>query len=96
MVNSNNIYNSYINLYKNLRNYIWSINTVKKIAELEVECCTRIQNIEQVKKCLDSLCKDIKVIDDEDLLSSMNNLYDVINESNKVFYEINFVNEVIV
>ena len=98
MVNSNDIRNAYIDLYSNLRRYIWDYYTVKAIAILEVSCYDRFPILDEVQKNLNvvRLCCQDELSDDEELKESFDNFYELIQGESEVFSKLAEVSEVLV
>lgn len=90
MTNSSDIQNAYIDLFKQLRNYLWDFNTVEHIGDLEVSIYDRFQNLDKIKNCMRTLYIDIKsVIDsDEDLKNKWNNLDSLLNDTDTVYVKL--------
>ena len=97
MISSSQIQNAYINLYKEIRNYIWGYNVVEHIAELEIEVFKRCPDIMLVGTYLDRLNYDMKRVckDDEYLQSAFEDFKDLIGDNETTFYKLNKVDEVI-
>lgn len=97
MINFKDIQSAYIELYKQLRRYLWGMDTVETIADLEVSANTTFPDLDQIRKHLSDL--KIKISDvikkDEDLKSAMDDFEELLSSSNTVYAKLNQVNEVI-
>lgn len=75
MFSSTELQNMYNRLYVELRKYVWNIDVVESIAELEVACYTAFPSIEEVWKHFNELNRSIKseldAEDDADLLKAL-------------------------
>lgn len=86
MITAKKIQNEYVGLYACLRNYIWPIQAVSDIADLELECYRAFPNTEKVKSLLESVkchCKDIE--EDEELAESINSFTDILNNCTDIY-----------
>lgn len=98
MISVRDIEHAYVDMYSNLRNYIWGIDTVKLLAELEVSIYNAFPNIEDIRNNFNRMLPDIRdvMLDDEDLKKSVDNFQKVINSEDEEFYfKLNQVREVI-
>ena len=94
---SNDLQNGYIDLYKQLREYIWDFSTVELLSELEISIFTAFPERDKIKSTLQSLKYQIKdqFEDNEDLKKAYESL-DKLVESDDAFYgRLGKVNEVI-
>lgn len=87
MINSADIQVCYNNLYKNVRNYIWGIGTVEKLADLEVAAYERCPDVPKVRTKLNLLDQDIREVynDDPDLKKSVEAFREVLDESSECY-----------
>lgn len=90
MINSVRLQDAYINLYSELRKYIWRFDIVELIADLEVAVFTRFQNINRVNELITKLYSEIKdlITEDDDLNESFNKFFDIIQEADTVYVKI--------
>lgn len=97
MVNSADLQNAYVKLYACLRNYIWDFRVVQLIANLEVAVYTRIPDLVEVRRYLDSLKLETRDVcqEDEELSSAFDKMYDILGENTEVFSKIYVVTEVV-
>lgn len=82
MVSSSELQISYNHLYSEMRNYIWNVDTVISLAELEQEVYTTFPDtsklkvkFEEVRKATALQCKE-----DEDLKSSIEEFADLLSK----------------
>ena len=59
MISSSELQRSYIELYKELRKYLWDISIVEPIARLEVSIFEAFPNISDIKRNLSMLRQQI-------------------------------------
>ena len=97
MINSLRIQSAYVDLYKQLRRYIWDFSTVEKLADLEVSVYKAFPSIEEVSKCFDKLRIDLKQSekDDENLKTACDNFKSVLDSDTETYVKIYQVDEVI-
>lgn len=90
MINSVRLQDAYINLYSELRKYIWRFDIVKLIADLEVAVFTRFQNINRVNDVITKLYSEIEdlITEDDDLNEAFNKFFDIIQEADTVYVKI--------
>ena len=90
MINSVRLQDAYINLYSELRKYIWRFDIVELIADLEVAVFTRFQNINRVNELITKLYFEIKnlITEDDDLNEAFNKFFDIIQEADTVYVKI--------
>lgn len=90
MINSVRLQDAYINLYSELRKYIWRFDIVELIADLEVAVFTRFQNINRVNELITKLYSEIKdlITEDDDLNEAFNKFFDIIQDADTVYVKI--------
>lgn len=88
MTSSKEIQNSYINMYKYLRNYIWGFDTVERLADLEVEVYNSFPDISKIQSVFNQLYIDIRSVldEDEELAQAVNEFKDLIMSIEGEFY----------
>lgn len=101
MISSTELHNAYNDLYKQMRRYIWSINTVQILASLEVAVYKAFPDESEVRKCYDALYRDIKGDiprdeDTEDFYKSFDEFEDTLNNFDSIYNDIYVVSEVLV
>lgn len=82
MISSTDIKRSYINLYKNLRNYFWDYYTVCDIVNLEKAVLTRFPDSDMLRyyaSRLDSATRNVQ-LEDDDLKSAFDKFKAMLNE----------------
>lgn len=97
MISCYDLQNRYVNLYKNLRNYIWDFETVKCIANLEIACYELFPDIRDVRSCLSKLKLRIQDIykEDKELASSFDALQNIADSDDSTYCKLNQVTEVL-
>lgn len=87
----------YIDLYKELRRYIWPINTVSAIADLEVATFKVCPTLDDIRLSLDTLKYLLreKAAEDDDLKAAFDAFQSSIQDIDTVYTILNKVEEVI-
>lgn len=80
----------YNKLYKELMKYIWNIDCVELIAEVQLECYKAIIDTDILQKKLEKLKSFIKseFKDDEELKKRFETLYDAAKENEYIPYKL--------
>lgn len=81
MVNSSDIQLAYIDLYKNIRKYIWDLDSVELIAKIEDEANKSFPDVRNLNHLLDQLkqiSKENKI--DKELLNSIDDFKHIISD----------------
>ncbi len=81
MVNSSDIQLAYIDLYKNIRKYIWDLDSVELIAKIEDEANKSFPDVGNLNHLLDQLkqiSKENKI--DKELLNSIDDFKHIISD----------------
>lgn len=80
----------YVNMYKEIRNYIWDFNTVECLAELEVSVFRRFPDLVEIRSkfkkfycCISNIC-----LEDEELDNSVISFKNLINSTNEIYARI--------
>lgn len=97
MISSQDIQNMYIDLYTKLRNYIWPIDIVSTIADLEVACYQLFPSVENIKITLmklKSMCKE-QIKEDSEFSQCVEKFEKELNECDGVYNKLTQVREVI-
>lgn len=98
MVNPKELQIAYNRLYSILRHYIWPLNVVESIAELEISIYKSMPDTWEIKNKLNSLKYKIKNSVDDEGQSIINDcidkIFDICN-SDDTYYKIYQVSEVI-
>lgn len=95
MVNALIIQHLYNKLYEQLRNYIWEIDCVECIAELEIEsykACIDLRAVDKKLKYLGKFIKDI-LKDDDELKRRYDDFIQAIDNNDGASYNIKVVEE---
>lgn len=82
MISATQFQNAYNDFYAELYRFIWEIQTVEKIADLEVSIYQVFPRIDEIERCYKALVQDIKSTDaweDEELRESAQALEDLIH-----------------
>lgn len=97
MLNSSELQQSYIKLYKALRNYIWPYNTVELLGFLEVAVYDRFPDIDKVKSCFNKLKFDIlnEISSDKDISDAVKEFESIIYTDENIFTKLYQVQEVV-
>lgn len=92
------IQQAYIDLYRQIRNYIWDYDTVVKLAELEVASYMAFPDIDKVRYALDQLKIELNSSDvyaeDEDLQKAVDDFSETLDGADQVFYGLEVPQEV--
>lgn len=92
------IQQAYIDLYKQIRNYIWDYDTVVKLAELEVAAYMAFPDIDKVRYALDQLKIELNSSDvyaeDEDLQKAVDDFSETLDGADQVFYGLEVPQEI--
>ena len=92
------IQQAYIDLYRQIRNYIWDYDTVVKLAELEVASYMAFPDIDKVRYALDQLKTELNSSDvyaeDEDLQKAVDDFSETLDGADQVFYGLEVPQEV--
>ena len=100
MLNSKILQSAYIDLYTELRKYIWDFKTVEKIAELETATYQTFPDIDDVRNKFNSLELDIRssaidLNEDIDLQQALQEFSEVLNDDSDIYAKLTQVREVI-
>lgn len=90
MITSNQLQLAYVDLYAQLREYIWTFDVLVLIGNLEIEIFNRFPNISKVKSALDRLKVTIQsTINEDDLLKeSIDNMYTILSDSDTIYADL--------
>lgn len=97
MISANELQNSYVQLYKQVREYIWPLSTVEHLADLEVSIYSRFPDMEDIRKQFKLLksCMIDEIREDEELKSALDNFNKLIEDANTFYSSLNQVREVV-
>lgn len=78
MITATELQQSYINLYRQLREYLWPFNIVELIAELEIECYSSFPQVSRLRNLFSRLKREIfsDYISDDDEYDTLRNVFD--------------------
>ncbi len=96
MINVSDLQLAYVDMYKALREYIWSYPTVEAIAELEISVYQACPDVEVIRRNfyrLDQLVREVK-FDDEDMKKAFDSFSDIMNSDESIYCKLYMVNEV--
>ena len=96
MITQQDLARKYVKLYECVRQYIWPVETVQDLAELEVATYERFPEIEEIRKKFDVFYRDIQLecLEDEDLNREVKAFKDIIESDDKIYSKLIKVNEV--
>lgn len=88
MNSSKEIQNAYVDMYTNLRNYIWEFDTVERLANLEIEVYNSFPDIDKIKSAFNALYLDVRYVlnEDEKLSESVEGFKELIESIEGDFY----------
>lgn len=96
MISSNDIQVAYVNLYKQLRKYIWDYDIVEKLADLEILVYNRFPDMDSVKRKFEAFKLDLREVasDDEELSKAIEAFESAISTSETMYAKLDKLNEV--
>lgn len=97
MVSCRELQNAYLNMYKELRNYIWGFNIVENLAELEINVYSAFPDVSKLKVQFNNLYLGIKSVlsEDEELRKSVEAFQESLNNiDDDFFFKLSKVQEV--
>ena len=88
MKNAIELQNLYVKMYSQLRNYIWGLDTVEKIAEIEMQIYSAFPDCARLQKLFASLYDDVHPMfeEDEELEEAMNAMKNEIQDLEEGFF----------
>lgn len=97
MLSYNELQSAYVDLYTQLRKYIWDFKTVEHIADLEIAVYRTFPDIADVSQRFNELNIDIRSVsfEDEDLKSAVDAFKEVLHTDDILYARLNQVREVI-
>ena len=98
MLNSQELQNAYNWFYECMREYVWDMDVVEILAELEVGVYDAFPDKEKLVKTAERLEREIREFykDDEDLEKSFTELKELIDSDDRLYLPLYKVNEVLV
>lgn len=97
MINVADLQNVYVNLYKQLRKYIWNFSVVEDIADLEISVYQACPNMTNVGMCFRQVRTDVYEVEreDEDLKKALDKFQEVLDSGTETFFKLTNVREVV-
>lgn len=97
MISSAELQYEYTKLYALLREYLWPIDIIEVISDLEVACYTAFPDMNKVKSAFGKLRKATKEIEkeDEDLKKRLESFQTLLDGADGVYCKLNSVQEVV-
>lgn len=97
MLNYVELQTCYVDLYTELRKYIWDFPTVEKLANLEISVYKTFPDIEEVRRHLVALTQDVKHVFNEDpeLKLAIDKFTETIDSVDSTYAKLNQVTEVV-
>lgn len=88
MIPAKEIQNKYVRLYTNLRNYIWPIDVITYIADLELAVYKTFPDMYAIRRSFFNIKQECIHLfkDDEDLQKSIEEFEDLLNNTEEDFY----------
>lgn len=96
MISSVDIQNAYVNLYVQLRKYIWSANVIEVIADLEAAVFETFPDMEDIRKRFKLLKSELyDVLRDDEEMQEVVDAFDKVISEEVGYSKINKVQEVL-
>lgn len=97
MISSAELQRCYIDVYKELRKYIWSFEVVNQLVDVEIETFKAFPDMINLKKLFDLLKSSTESVvkDDEALNKAMKAFEDKIDVEDTMYYLVEQVKEVV-
>lgn len=91
MISAKDLQRAYVNLYRQLRNYVWDVDTVEHLANFEIEVYNRFPDLAEIKRLFEILKKDTADVvemeqEDSEVYTYEDTLEDVIKAFDDVLY----------
>jgi len=90
---------AYQALYAAMRNYVWGVDVVEALANLEVAVYDAFVDVETTKKYFDRVDRAIRSLDvdkdDEELSAALDDFSDLLEEQAEQYHPLYKVNEVV-
>ena len=96
-MNSNEIQNAYVNLYTQIRKYIWPFDVIDILVDLEIESFKSFPDVMKLRELLDRLHREIQstLSDDKDFETAYLSFKKLIDDDNIMYKLLEQVREVI-
>lgn len=98
MISARILQNSYQNMYEEVRRYVWDIDTVEVLAELEISIFSAFPNMAKVKKFahkFESLAHEA-MKKDKELSKAVTKLIELVDSESITYHNIYQVREVLI
>lgn len=89
-MNSNEIQNAYVNLYIQIRKYIWPFDVIDILVDLEIESFKSFPDVMKLRELLDRLHREIQstISDDKDLETAYSSFKKLIDDDDNTMYKL--------
>ena len=97
MVSYADIRNAYIDLYKEMRRYIWDFRIVEQLVEVEIDSFQTCVDVDKLREDLRLLRQHIQevIADDEDLKHAIDAFQNIVDNETETFAKLYQVSEVL-
>lgn len=97
MVSYADIRNAYIDLYREMRRYIWDFRIVEQLVEVEIDSFQTCVDMDKLREDLRILRQHINEVisDDEDLKDAIDAFQDIVDNETETFAKLYQVSEVL-
>ena len=97
MVSYADIRNAYIDLYREMRRYIWDFRIVEQLVEVEIDSFQTCVDMDKLSEDLRLLRQHINEVisDDEDLKDAIDAFQDIVDNETETFAKLYQVSEVL-
>lgn len=97
MISSAELQYQYNKLYEMLRQYLWPIDVIEVIADLETACYTAFPDLANVRRQFDKIRKATRDLsEDEELKKRIDEFQKLLDSGDNLYMKIDSVTEVIV
>ena len=96
-MNSNEIQNAYVDLYTQMRKYIWPFDVIDILVDLEIESFKSFPDVMKLRELLDRLHREIQstLSDDKDFETAYSSFKKLLDDDNAMYKLLEQVREVI-
>ena len=97
MISYADIRNAYIDLYREMRRYIWDFRIVEQLVEVEIDSFQTCVDMDKLREDLRILRQHINEVisDDEDLKDAIDAFQDIVDNETETFAKLYQVSEVL-